>query len=107
MIAGVENYDINKFDLNEVNTKIDNYLGEYYEYVKPKRYEMNIVLEGFSKEIKRKICVLSGKGHGIIDDCGGIYQLYKIFEGENTDWGEYDIEDFDLEKVNRIIDRYL
>ena len=48
-----------------------------------------------------------GKGYGIIDDCGGIFGLVNIFEKKNTDWGEYNINDFDLKKTNRIIDNYL
>lgn len=51
--------------------------------------------------------VLEGKGYGIIDDCGGIFGLVNIFEKKNTDWGEYNINDFDLKKTNRIIDNYL
>ena len=50
--------------------------------------------------------VLEGKGYGIIDDCGGIFGLVNIFEKKNTDWGEYNINDFDLKKTNRIIDNY-
>ena len=44
--------------------------------------------------------VLSGKGYGIIDDCGGVWGLGDIFSGEDTDWGEYDINDFDLDECN-------
>ena len=44
--------------------------------------------------------VLSGKGYGIIDDCGGPWGLEQIFNGNNEDWGKYDINEFDLEKCN-------
>lgn len=47
--------------------------------------------------------VIKGKGYGIIDDCGGIWGLDNIFSGENTEWGEYDINDFDLEECNNKI----
>ena len=44
--------------------------------------------------------VIKGKGYGIIDDCGGIGGLDNIFSGEYTEWGEYDINEFDLEECN-------
>ena len=44
--------------------------------------------------------VISGKGYGIIDDVGGIWGLEDVFSGKDTSWGEYDINDFDLEKCN-------
>ena len=47
--------------------------------------------------------VISGTGYGIIDDVGGIWGLQDIFDGKNTDWGEYDIHDFDLTKCNENI----
>lgn len=47
--------------------------------------------------------VLSGKGYGIIDDCGGVWALGDIFSGENTDWGDYDINEFNLEKCNKCV----
>ncbi len=189
-INDLKYYDEKNCDIEKINFKIKHYLDYYRELNKPKRYEMNVSLEGFNTEIKRKICadsnikldkfcrmiiysmrgdmshgyglkkgkeyidedimerhdlnylelkcnqrlkviydwgdnwifnisvrkvidgysprkkfeVLSGKGYGIIDDCGGIGGLYEIFEGENTDWGKYDINDFDLKKINRIID---
>lgn len=191
-IPAFKDYYINNFDLNNVNKKISEFLTQYYEYIKPKRYEMYVTLDGFNREIKRKISVdsnlsldnfcrgviysmrgdlshsygikkgkeyldetflekdlnylelqknqrlnviydygddwifnirvskvlegynekrrfgvLSGKGYGIIDDCGGTGALYEIFEGINTDWGKYDINDFDIDKINNIIDIYL
>ena len=173
------------FDLDDVNDKILKYKEKQIERVKPKTYIFNVALEGFGKEIKRKIevrsnieigefcekvilsmrgdlshgygmkrgkeflgeeleCselyyldlkekqrltvkydygddwtfylslskiineeslekfkVLSGKGYGIIDDCGGIWGLSDIFSGEDDSWGKYDINDFDLEKCNK------
>ncbi len=190
-IPGYIGYDMENFDKDKINFKIDNYLDKYQKINKPKRYEMNVALEFLEKEIKRKIVVdsnvnldtfcrmiiysmkgdmshgyglkkgkeyidedilacrdlnflelkvnqklkvtydwgdswnfvisvrkilegygnkrfevIKGKGYGIIDDCGGAHRLNEIFNGENTDWGEYDINDFDLNKINRIIDIY-
>ena len=47
--------------------------------------------------------VISGKGYGIIDDVGGIWGLEDVFSGKDTSWGEYDINDFDLEKCNESV----
>lgn len=55
----------------------------------------------------RKFRVLSGKGFGIIDDCGGNYGLEKIFNKENTQMGDCDINDFDMKKINQNIDIYM
>lgn len=189
MVPESKNYNIDNFDITNINDKIRDYLDKYYELVKPKRYEMTVTLDGYDKEIKRKISVdsnvklqdfarlviysmrgdlshmfgikrakeylddevmkeqdlnylelkqnqrlkiiydmgdywifnvtvkkviedygrkrfevLSGQGYGIIDDCGGVDGLYDIFEGINKEWGDYDINDFDLDEINKIID---
>lgn len=49
--------------------------------------------------------VLSGKGCGIMDDCGGIWRLDDLINDKNNEWG-YDIDDFDLDKINKEIDKY-
>lgn len=187
--ANVSLKDMKNFDKDQINLKIDEYLEKNREVNKPKRYEMNVQLEGVKKEIQRKIVVdsnvnldkfcrmiiysmrgdmshgyglkigkeyidedilecrdlnflelkvnqrlkviydwgdswnfaisvrkilegygnkrfevIKGKGYGIIDDCGGIYSLSQIFNGKDTDWGKYDINDFNLNEINRIID---
>lgn len=185
-----KDYINKKFDVSSINEQIDEYVEKYRELVKPKRYIMNISLEGFKSEIKRKISVdsnvkiyqfcrsvitsmngdlshiygmkigreyiddeilkeqdlnylelkenqklkiiydfgdnwvfnitvnkiieeyghtrkfnvLSGKGYGIIDDCGGVGELCDIFNKINKEWGECDINDFDVDRINRKID---
>lgn len=178
-----------RFDINEVNDRINDYKKNKGNIFKPKKYIFNISLEGFNKEIKRRISVnsdmtlnsfcekvivsmngdlshgfdvkmdkeylgeyygehelfylnlvekkrlkivydwsdnwqfnltlskiidgnnendfevLSGKGYGIVDDCGGIWGLSKIFSGEDTCWGEYNINEFDLEKCNEEVQK--
>ena len=173
-----------KFDIKETNDRIEAYQKQRKMRFLPQKYIFNVSLEGFNKEIKRKIAVnsniiiddfcrnvilsmngdlfhvykmninkeyldeffedlelsyldlkekqrlkiiydwgdgwqfnvtlrkiengygpkefevLSGKGYGIIDDCGGLWGLSRIFSGEDDSWGEYDINDFDLEKCN-------
>ena len=182
-----KDYMQKKFDIKELNERISDYK-KYKENIKtPKKYIFNISLEGFNKEIKRKISVnsnisinsfcekvilsmngdlshpftikigkefledyygefelfylgltekeklkiiydfgdnwqfnvtlskiinsydeidfeiLSGKGYGIIDDCGGIFGLCNIFNGEDDSWGKYDINEFNLEEFNKIV----
>lgn len=47
--------------------------------------------------------VLSGKGYGIIDDCGGVYELWDIFDGKDDMWGKHNINEFNLEECNKIV----
>ncbi len=54
---------------------------------------------------KNEFEVLSGKGYGIIDDCGGIWGLSKIFSGKDNSWGKHNIEDFNLEKCNNDVNK--
>ena len=178
-----------KFDIDDCNQKIEEYLKMKKKMFKPKSYILNVSLNGFNKEIKRKIIVnnnisiktfcrmviaifkgdfshlygikinnyfiegkyenlslrnlylndkqkffviydygdnwcfkvsvskiideysemkvISGKGYGIVDDCGGIWGLQDIFYGEdNLDeygegWAHHDINDFDLDMCNK------
>ena len=46
--------------------------------------------------------VISGKGYGIVEDCGGTLGLYEVFYGENSYYEQYHINDFDLEKCNKM-----
>lgn len=74
-----------------------------YDFANDWEFDIKIISvtdEQYSKDFE----VISGCGYGIIDDCGGAYRLNQIFNGENTDWGEYNINDFDLNEINRIID---
>ena len=175
------------FNSEECNKRIADYIESSEDKVSPKRYIFNVSLDGFDKEIKRKIVVnndiliddfcrgvilsmngdlshlygikigknfldeeyndlelfnlnlkekqrlkiiydwgdnwifkltlskiiddygdtdfevLSGKGYGIIDDVGGVWGLEDIFNGIDTSWGKYDINDFDLKKCNESI----
>ena len=54
---GFDKYIDKKFDISNINKEIDDYEKKYRELVKPKRYIMNIALEGYKTEIKRKISV--------------------------------------------------
>ena len=60
------------------------------------------VIDGYGED--RRFKVLKGKGYGIIDDCGGSWELYQILEGNDKSWGEYDINDFDIDQINKKID---
>ena len=65
---------------------------------------LNKIEDGFAS---KNFEVKSGKGYGIIDDCGGIWGLEDIFDGTDTTWGHYDINDFDLDKCNSKVEDYL
>ena len=60
------------------------------------------VNEGYGYQKRFKL--LSGKGYGIIDDCGGPYYLEDIFNGTSEDWEKRDINEFDIEKIQKDID---
>ena len=49
-------YDMNAFDKDKINNKIDNYILER-DNVKPKHYILNIDLEDMDKKIKRQISI--------------------------------------------------
>lgn len=189
MIKGYKQYIEEPFNISSINSNIRDFHYIYKEIMKPKRYEMNVSLDGFGKEIKRKILVdsnvrldtfcraiivsmngdlehayglkirkefldddtikdydltylelkekqrlkviydfgdnwifniqvskiidgygpkrfmvLSGKGYGIIDDCGGAYCLSEIFNGKSENYQGYDINEFDVDQTNEIVD---
>lgn len=60
-----------------------------------------------TEPLKERCEVLAGKGYGIVEDCGGTWRLGDIFDGLNTDWDDYDINEFDLEKCNQRVKRVL
>ena len=96
---------IKEQDLNYLELEPKQKLTIIYDYGDDWRFKITIskVLEDYGN---KPFEVLGGKGYGIIDDCGGIFGLIDIFERRNTDWGEYDINDFDLKKTNQTIDIY-
>lgn len=80
-------------------------------------WEFKIQVMKISEEYKDKnVTILSGKGKGIIEDCGGLWGLLqfinKTVSSEMQDWylslfqedELYDINDFDLEDVNDYLD---
>lgn len=50
-------YNIHYFNLVEINTKLFNYISTLEERIQPKNYILNISLEEYGREIKRKIAV--------------------------------------------------
>ena len=179
------------FDLEEVNQTIEQYQDYRKELIKPKTYIFNVSLDGFRKEIQRKIAVnnnisidafcrivvasmngefdhlygvrqkkeyleegfytlelyclelqekskirviydfgdswcfyvtlskivdgyqdknwklLSGKGYGIVEDCGGIWGLDDVFNGTSEYFEKEDINEFNLEECNNQIKMYV
>lgn len=83
-------------------------------------WEVIIILEDIITEsdlsAKKLPCVLKGKGHGIIEDCGGIIGLEKIAEAfekkegpeyeQYCEWlgtNELDLKNFDVDQMNLIL----
>lgn len=91
------NYDLNYLDL-EKGHKIK----VIYDYGDNWIFNVSIskVNDGY---VNKNFEVLDGKGYGIIDDCGGLYELFMIFNGQDDSWGKYNIDDFDLEEINKKI----
>lgn len=54
--------------------------------------------------------IVKGKGYGLIDDCGGIYGLDAIFNGDSSWYEDKEdcpkIDDFDLEELIKRLKRY-
>ena len=98
-----ENYG--DFELFYLNLKEKQRLKIMYDFGDNWAFNLTVskVIENFSEN---DFEVLSGKGYGIIDDCGGIWGLENIFNGKDTSWGIYDINEFDLEKLNSKINKY-
>lgn len=108
---------------HEYGIKIDKeYISEYYDEIElyylalKEKKRLKIIYDWgdnwiFNLTVSKVIAdysendfeVLSGKGYGIIDDCGGTYGLNNIFNGNDNSWGEYDINNFNLEKCNEIV----
>lgn len=180
-----------KFLLDEVSKLIDDYGKLYEEMYSPKSIVMNVSLNGFDKEIKRKIIVnnnilidkfcravivsmqgeidhlytvkfnkrlsdenildeklsylelsvgskfkviydygdnwqfnvrvskvnsgfydkefeiLSGLGYGIVEDCGGVNGLNAVFNGESASFDPYDINEFNLDGLQKYVDKQM
>ena len=54
---GFKEYDVSKFNVEEINNKITNYMDFMREKIRPKHYIMNISLEGYEKVLKREMSV--------------------------------------------------
>lgn len=92
-------------DLNYLELREKQRLKVVYDF--GDNWEFNITVSKITDDYgEKRFEVLSGKGYGIIDDCGGVHRLIDIFNRENMDWGDYNIDDFDLNKTNRIIDAF-
>lgn len=102
-------HDLTFLDLQEKSKfKIEYDFGDGWIF----NISVSKVLEGYGT---KKFEVLSGKGYGIVEDCGGIWglaELFKRYNNETNDedddegyWGSYDINEFDLEEINETIDR--
>lgn len=184
-------YFNSEISLEEINEKVNDYILFYKDMYSPKNIVMNISLEGFNKEIKRKIIVnnnilidkfcravvvsmngdldhlytikinkkfyeenildkklnfldlsvgskfkvvydygdnwqfniriskiengynekefiiVKGTGYGIVEDCGGIYGLYNVFTGKSDYFEAQDINEFNLDEIQKWVDEEL
>ncbi len=103
----LENEIIEMEDLNYLELKEKQRLKVIYDFGDNWVFNITVAKINEGYDSFRKFRVLSGKGFGIIDDCGGNYGLEEIFNKENTQMGDYDINDFDMKKINQNIDIYM
>ena len=89
-------------DINYLELKEGQRFKVIYDY--GDNWVFNVRVSKVVDEYGSKRCyVLSGKGYGLVDDCGGPYYLNRIFNGENEMWEKVDINDFDLDECNRVV----
>ena len=71
---------LNEQDLNYLELQKAQKLKIVYDWGDSWTFNLRVskVIDGYGEEKKFK--VLSGKGYGIIDDCGGVWGLSEIFE---------------------------
>lgn len=99
----LDDEEVKEQDLNYLELKEKQRLKVVYDF--GDNWVFNVTVSKIVDDYGTKRCqVLSGKGYGIIDDCGGAWGLRKIFNYEDSDWGKYDIEEFDIDKINSLID---
>lgn len=116
-------FDARDFDAVSIGTKKLSYLELQekdkllLEYDTGDGWEFKIQVKKVNNGYKEKnFTILSGKGKGIIENCGGLWGLEqfinKTVPGEMQDWylslfeedELYDINDFDLEETNHYLD---
>lgn len=51
--------------------------------------------------------ILDGTGYGIVEDCCGAYGLWNIFNGKDKSWGKHNINEFNLEKLQKSVEHQL
>ena len=94
-------------DLNYLNLKEKQKFKILYNHENNWIFNVTVskINDGYGKE--KRVKILSGIGYGIIEDCGGISELKDIFNSTSKNFDEQDINDFDIEKMNQVIDRYV
>lgn len=92
------------YSLSYLNLKEKNRFKVIYDFGDNWVFNITVskINEGYAEE--KRVKVLSGKGYGIVDDCGGPWGLSEIFDGTSEYWEKKDINDFNLEEINNEID---
>ena len=95
--------DYNDLELFYLNLRVKQKFKIIYDW--GDNWLFNITLSKVIDEYGNKeFEVISGKGYGIIDDVGGVWRLVDVFDGRDTSWGKYNINDFDLERCNKSVE---
>lgn len=62
------------------------------------------IIDGYQA---KELDIIDGIGYGIVEDCGGIYGLNKVFNGESDYFDSQDINDFNLEEIQKYVEKEL
>lgn len=110
-----DNYITNK-KLRYLDLKVEDKLLLEYDLGDGWEFEITVRSEN-QGYLDKNFSVISGKGKGIVEDCGGIGGLEEFVNGtvdeEIKEWyltvwddNMYDVEDFNLEEINKKIDEW-
>ena len=101
----IERYDASKVQIHSVVSLNDNDNQLIVNYDFGDDWRINLKLEEIYGEDNLKNnnvpCVISGKGYGIVEDCGGPHSLMQIAETQNLK--SIDITRFDKDELNDML----
>lgn len=95
---------IDEYDLNYLELEKNQRFKVYYDF--GDGWIFNVRVSKIEEEYgNKRYYILSGKGYGIVEDSGGTFGLYDIFYNNDTSFGKYDINEFNIDKINDRIDK--
>ena len=93
---------LNTQDLNYLELKEKQRFKIIYDY--GDNWIFNITISKINDNYGIKpFMVTKAVGKGIEEDCGGVYGLYNLIANKDNNWG-YDINDYDINEINNLID---